>query len=137
MNIAIIGSGSWGVALAIHLAKLENKIKLWSFSEEEKDLINNERNQYQRMKLLCELRPPLELVKSISDYIQGDYLESLCILGYDRTKACGYCSTTMRNKIKELSTDLTGLMIELDKIFFTRYGLFLTRHKRKIKRDLY
>ena len=42
-NIAIIGSGSWGVALAIHLAKLGNKIKLWSFSEEEKDLINNEK----------------------------------------------------------------------------------------------
>ncbi len=42
-NIAIIGSGSWGVALAIHLAKLGNKIKIWSFSEEEKDLINNEK----------------------------------------------------------------------------------------------
>ena len=42
-KIAIIGSGSWGVALAIHLAKLENNIKLWSFSEEEKDLINNEK----------------------------------------------------------------------------------------------
>ena len=42
-NIAIIGSGSWGVALSIHLAKLGNKIKLWSFSEEEKDLINNEK----------------------------------------------------------------------------------------------
>ena len=25
-NIAIIGSGSWGVALAIHLAKLGNNI---------------------------------------------------------------------------------------------------------------
>ena len=43
-NIAIIGSGSWGVALAIHLAKLRNNIKLWSFSEEEKDLINNEKS---------------------------------------------------------------------------------------------
>ena len=42
-NIAIIGSGSWGVALAIHLAKLGNNIKLWSFSEEEKDLINKEK----------------------------------------------------------------------------------------------
>ena len=42
-NIAIIGSGSWGVALAIHLAKLGNKIKIWSFSEEEKDLINNQK----------------------------------------------------------------------------------------------
>ena len=36
-NIAIIGRGSWGVALAIHLAKLGNKVKIWSFSEEERD----------------------------------------------------------------------------------------------------
>ena len=41
-KIAVIGSGSWGVALSIHLAKLGNKVKLWSFAEEEKDLINNE-----------------------------------------------------------------------------------------------
>ena len=26
-NISIIGSGSWGVALGIHLAKLDNNIK--------------------------------------------------------------------------------------------------------------
>ena len=42
-NVAIIGSGSWGVALGIHLAKLGNNIKLWSFSQEEADLINNEK----------------------------------------------------------------------------------------------
>ena len=36
MNVAIIGSGSWGVALAIHLAKLGHNIKIWSFDEEEK-----------------------------------------------------------------------------------------------------
>ena len=41
-NIAIIGSGSWGVALAIHAAKMGHKVKIWSFMEEEKDLINNE-----------------------------------------------------------------------------------------------
>lgn len=34
-TIAIIGSGSWGVALAIHLAKLGHKVKLWAFSEED------------------------------------------------------------------------------------------------------
>lgn len=43
INIAIIGSGSWGVALAIHLAKMGNNIKIWSYSKEEKDLINNEK----------------------------------------------------------------------------------------------
>jgi glycerol-3-phosphate dehydrogenase (NAD(P)+) len=42
-NIAIIGSGSWGVALAIHLAKLGNNVKIWSFMQEEADLINNEK----------------------------------------------------------------------------------------------
>ena len=42
-KISIIGSGSWGVALAIHLAKLGNQIKIWSFLEEERDLINNEK----------------------------------------------------------------------------------------------
>lgn len=42
-NIAIIGSGSWGVALGIHLAKLGNNIKIWSFMQEEADLINNEK----------------------------------------------------------------------------------------------
>ena len=42
-KVAIIGSGSWGVALAIHLGKMGHKIKIWSFSQEEADLINNEK----------------------------------------------------------------------------------------------
>ena len=42
-NIAIIGSGSWGVALGIHLANLGNNVKLWSFTQEETDLINKEK----------------------------------------------------------------------------------------------
>ncbi len=42
-NICIIGSGSWGCALAIHCAKLGNQVKIWSFSEEEANIINNER----------------------------------------------------------------------------------------------
>ena len=42
-KIAIIGSGSWGVALGIHLCKLGNKVKIWSFAKEEADAINNER----------------------------------------------------------------------------------------------
>ncbi len=42
-KIAVIGSGSWGIALSTHLAKLGNKVKVWSFSEKERDLINNEK----------------------------------------------------------------------------------------------
>ena len=42
-KICIIGSGSWGVALAIHLASIGNKVKIWSYEEEEKRLINEEK----------------------------------------------------------------------------------------------
>ena len=42
-NIAVIGSGSWGVALSVYLANIGCNVKVWSFEEEEKDIINNEK----------------------------------------------------------------------------------------------
>ena len=42
-QIAIIGSGSWGVALGLHLAALGNNVKIWSFDEEEMRIINEEK----------------------------------------------------------------------------------------------
>lgn len=57
MNIAIIGSGSWGVALAVHLTSVGNNVKIWSFMEEERDLINNERK--------CKFLPGVELPENI------------------------------------------------------------------------
>ena len=42
-KICIIGSGSWGCALAIHLGNLGHEVRIWSFSEEEKNEINNEK----------------------------------------------------------------------------------------------
>ena len=41
-RICIIGSGSWGCALAIHAAKMGHDVMLWSFTEEEKEIINKE-----------------------------------------------------------------------------------------------
>ena len=57
-TIAIIGSGSWGVALAIHLAKMGNKIKMWSFNEEEAKLINEEK----KCKFLPEIVIPENII---------------------------------------------------------------------------
>lgn len=42
-NIAVVGSGSWGSAIAIYLAEKGHNVKIWSFSEEECDKINNEK----------------------------------------------------------------------------------------------
>lgn len=42
-KIAIIGSGSWGAALGIFLANNGNQVSLWSFNEEEKNSINNDK----------------------------------------------------------------------------------------------
>lgn len=68
-KLAIIGSGSWGVALAIHLAKLGNKIKIWSFSQEEADLINNEK----KCKFLPDITIPDGIVctTSYEEAIEG------------------------------------------------------------------
>ena len=59
-NIAIIGSGTWGIALAIHLAKAGNNIKVWSFSEEEAKAINQDRK--------CKFLPDAVIGENITCY---------------------------------------------------------------------
>ena len=81
-NIAIIGSGSWGVALAIHLAKLGNNIKIWSFMEEERDLINNEHK--------CKFLPNITLPKNIT--CSTDYKEVI-------DKSSFYCMLHLQNSL--------------------------------------
>ena len=64
-KIAIIGSGSWGVALATYLANVGNQVKIWSCSEEERDLINNEKK--------CKFLPDLIIPDNI--YCSTSYEE--------------------------------------------------------------
>ena len=66
-NVAIIGSGSWGVALGIYLASLGNKVKIWSFMQEEADLINNEKK--------CKFLPDVEIPEGVS--CTTDYKETI------------------------------------------------------------
>lgn len=56
-NICIIGSGSWGTALGIHLAKLGHNVKIWSFTDEETNLINNQRK--------CKFLPGVKVPENI------------------------------------------------------------------------
>ena len=64
-KIAIIGSGSWGVALAQHLTSRGHTISIWSYAKEEQDLINNEKK--------CKTLPDVILNKNI--YASEDFKE--------------------------------------------------------------
>ena len=66
-KITVIGSGSWGVALATYLAKQGNEVKIWSFSEDEKNAINLERR--------CVFLPKIKLPENI--YCTTSYEEAL------------------------------------------------------------
>ena len=68
-KIAIIGSGSWGVALGIHLASLGNQIKIWSFDEEEARIINEDK----KCKFLPEITIPenIECKTEYKSVIEG------------------------------------------------------------------
>ena len=68
-KICIIGSGSWGVALAIHIAKMGNQVKIWSFKEEEAELINKEK----KCKFLPDIILPDGIVctTDIKEAVQG------------------------------------------------------------------
>lgn len=66
-KIAIIGSGSWGSALGVYLAGNGNQVKIWSFSQEEKDLINNERK--------CVFLPEVKIPEGV--YCSVDFKEIL------------------------------------------------------------
>lgn len=56
-NISILGSGSWGTALGIHLANLGHNIKIWSYLKEEADMINNEKK--------CKFLPNAKIPQSV------------------------------------------------------------------------
>lgn len=66
-KVSIIGSGSWGVALAIYLARQGCQVKIWSFSEEERDLINKERK--------CKFLPKIVIPENV--YCSTDAREVL------------------------------------------------------------
>lgn len=56
-TIAVIGSGSWGVALSLLLHKNGHRVKIWSYSEEEARIINEDRK--------CKFLPNVEIPEGI------------------------------------------------------------------------
>lgn len=71
-RVCVIGSGSWGVALSIHLAKMGHEVKIWSFSADEASMINNER----KCKFLPEVVIPNGILctTNIKEAVEGSEL---------------------------------------------------------------
>lgn len=59
-RISVIGSGSWGVALAMVLNRNDHEVKLWSYNPDEAKLINE--------KHKCKFLPDVEVPASIGCY---------------------------------------------------------------------
>lgn len=59
-KIAVIGSGSWGVALAMLLHGNGHDVKLWSYSEEEARIINEDRK--------CKFLPNITIPEGLKCY---------------------------------------------------------------------
>src|SRR3989344_945539 len=57
MNITILGGGSWGSALAIHLAKKKHIVKMWEFFQEQAEEMQQKR--------VCRLLPGEKLPETI------------------------------------------------------------------------
>ena len=57
MKIAILGGGSWGTALAVHLARKNNQINIWEFFSEQAKKMQEER--------ICPLLPDVPLPNNI------------------------------------------------------------------------
>lgn len=72
-TVAVIGSGSWGTALAVQLHKAGNKVILWSFKEEEAASIraNNENIEFLPG---VKLNPEIEITHIDSDVDRADML---------------------------------------------------------------
>ena len=110
-NICILGSGSWGTALGIHLAKMGHNIKIWSYLQEEADMINNER----KCKFLPEVEIPNNIV-STTDFEEA-ISESEMILIVTPSKA-------VRETLKKCKEYITNQIIVICSKGFEKQSLY-------------
>lgn len=68
-TVAVIGSGSWGTALAVQLVRAGNKVILWSFKQEEAESLEKNREN-------LEFLPGIKLPEAINITYKDEDVES-------------------------------------------------------------
>ena len=119
-NLAVIGSGSWGLAIAKHLTENGHNVKVWSYSEDEIfDLNNNRKSKYlpgivfpEELKAynnfkevidgagyIFHVTPSIntrEVIKQYKDYVNNDQVIVMCSKGFEKST-----KMTLEEVIKE------------------------------------
>jgi glycerol-3-phosphate dehydrogenase (NAD(P)+) len=95
MNISIIGSGSWGIALACLLNKNKHKVKIWSRNNDEIYQINN---LHKVERYLPEIIIPDEVIAyaDIKEVIQDSQMVILAV----PSTAIRECASMIKNHIE-------------------------------------
>lgn len=119
-NLAVIGSGSWGLAIGKHLIENGHDVKVWSYSEEEIfDLNNNGKSKYlpdivfpEELKAynnfkeviggadyIFHVTPSIntrEVVKQYKGYVNKDQVIVMCSKGFEKSS-----KMTLEEVVKE------------------------------------
>ena len=78
-TVAVLGAGSWGTALAIHLARAGLNVRLWGYHPEHVEVLQKERCN-QRYLPGVAFPENLELYSSLEDALRGGELLVLVVI---------------------------------------------------------
>jgi glycerol-3-phosphate dehydrogenase (NAD(P)+) len=118
MKITILGGGSWGTALAVHLAGNGHEIKVWEFFEEQAREMQEKRvcNLLPKVRLPSNIYVTHELNKALDDFelvlivVPSDKVEGLMenAKSFIKTQPVIICSKGFGSNSKLLSEVING-----------------------------
>ena len=124
-KICVIGSGSWGSALAIYLGNKGENVSVWSFSELERDMMNNEHkcrflpeavvpdnvvttNSYEEAlegaEVILHVTPSKfvrDTIKGYKEFVKKDQIVIMCAKGFE--------SETLKTLDEVIEEELPGI----------------------------
>ncbi|MBD3345913.1 MAG: NAD(P)H-dependent glycerol-3-phosphate dehydrogenase [Chitinivibrionales bacterium] len=96
MRIAILGAGSWGIALSVLLTKRGHKLSLWEFNKEDALMLNEKRQHFNKLPGI-EIPSEIIITNDIGKAVENaDYI------------LCAVPAQTMRSTMKILASSVSS-----------------------------